>query len=307
LSLAGNTLSLTNDGTSVDLSGYLDNTDNQTIDVFSLTGTTLNLSLESDGEATQTVDLSSLQDGTGTDDQTATEVSNTAVGNLTSTNVQAALEELQGDIDGLSGGGMTSFNIQEDGGATEAISDGETVNFVSGTNMSITRSTNTLTFNNTYNFGVQSGGGAVTDISDDENINFVAGSGLTVSKQPQTGYVDITYAIDSDYMPQETGVAVGSSTLVGSANGKYHNTFSIDLTSRSTGTTWDIDITGETDGGQYLIHLYNGNSHNVTFASNFYQMDRSTLLDASAITVADYAVFVCYSNGTNFYCSSDIN
>ncbi|MEZ4794332.1 MAG: tail fiber domain-containing protein [Flavobacteriaceae bacterium] len=45
-------------------------TDDQTIDVFSLTGTTLNLSLQDDGQPTQTVDLSSLQDGTGTDDQT---------------------------------------------------------------------------------------------------------------------------------------------------------------------------------------------------------------------------------------------
>jgi hypothetical protein len=38
----------------------LTDTDDQTIDVFSLTGTTLNLSLEDDGVPTQTVDLSSL-------------------------------------------------------------------------------------------------------------------------------------------------------------------------------------------------------------------------------------------------------
>ncbi len=37
-------------------------TDDQTTDVFSLTGTTLNLSLQNDGVATQTVDLSSLRD-----------------------------------------------------------------------------------------------------------------------------------------------------------------------------------------------------------------------------------------------------
>ncbi len=37
-------------------------TDDQTTDVFSLTGNTLNLSLQNDGVATQTVDLSSLQD-----------------------------------------------------------------------------------------------------------------------------------------------------------------------------------------------------------------------------------------------------
>ena len=60
LSLAGNTLSLTNDGTPVDLSGYLDNTDDQTVDQFNLTGATLNLSLENDGAAPYTVDLSTF-------------------------------------------------------------------------------------------------------------------------------------------------------------------------------------------------------------------------------------------------------
>lgn len=60
LSLAGNTLSLTNDGTTVDLSGYLDNTDDQTVDQFNLTGATLNLSLENDGAAPYTVDLSTF-------------------------------------------------------------------------------------------------------------------------------------------------------------------------------------------------------------------------------------------------------
>ena len=45
--------------------------DDQTIDVFSLSGTTLQLSLENDGQATQTVNLVSLQDGyeANTDDQ----------------------------------------------------------------------------------------------------------------------------------------------------------------------------------------------------------------------------------------------
>ena len=64
-------LSLEDDGQpnqTVNLSSL--NTDDQTIDTFTLTGTNLNLSLEDDGQPLQTVDLSSLQDGTGTDDQT---------------------------------------------------------------------------------------------------------------------------------------------------------------------------------------------------------------------------------------------
>jgi hypothetical protein len=76
LTLAGTTLQLTDgDGTlTQDLSSLQDGTgtDDQTIDVLQLTGTDLEISLEGDGEPTQTVDLSSLQDGTGTDDQNIT-------------------------------------------------------------------------------------------------------------------------------------------------------------------------------------------------------------------------------------------
>ncbi|MCO5726097.1 hypothetical protein, partial [Robiginitalea marina] len=55
LSLSGNTLTL-EDGGSVDLTPYLDNTDDQQITDFSLTGNTLTLTLENGG--TQDVDLS---------------------------------------------------------------------------------------------------------------------------------------------------------------------------------------------------------------------------------------------------------
>ena len=67
--LAGNILvaSLSNDGvaaSTVNLSGYLDNTDDQVADVFSFNSGTneLSLSLEDDGQATLVVDLSSLDD-----------------------------------------------------------------------------------------------------------------------------------------------------------------------------------------------------------------------------------------------------
>lgn len=73
LSLDGNTLSLTGDETTVDLSGYLDNTDAQDL---SLDGNTLSLS----GDAT-TVDLSGYLDNT--DDQTCAEVSGCVEGAIT--------------------------------------------------------------------------------------------------------------------------------------------------------------------------------------------------------------------------------
>jgi hypothetical protein len=71
------------------------NTDEQTVDTLSLSGTTLTIALESDGEAPYTVDLSSLQDGTGTDDQTASEVNITDSGGYyTGTEVETALSEI---------------------------------------------------------------------------------------------------------------------------------------------------------------------------------------------------------------------
>jgi len=58
LSLTANTLSLTNDATTVDLSGYLDNTDNQNLTGATLTGTSLQIDIEN-GTST-TVDLAPM-------------------------------------------------------------------------------------------------------------------------------------------------------------------------------------------------------------------------------------------------------
>lgn len=84
----------------------------QTIDVSQLIGANLELSLSSDGEATKVIDLSSLQDGTGTDDQTAAEVVNSPSGNLIATDVQAALNEIQTEVDALA---LTGDGLGPDG------------------------------------------------------------------------------------------------------------------------------------------------------------------------------------------------
>ena len=128
LSLTGNTLSLTNDGTTVDLSGYLDNTDAQTVDQFDLTGATLNLSLLNDGAAPYTVDLSSFsiasQAGEGgnylTTDGTVT--SWAPLGTLAQLNTVTSAEIANGSVseadlansmagDGLVGGAGTPLSV----------------------------------------------------------------------------------------------------------------------------------------------------------------------------------------------------
>jgi hypothetical protein len=69
LSITGNDLTITGNGsaTTIDLSGYLDNTDNQIIDALSLNSGVLNISLSGDGEANQTLDLTSLTDDADAD------------------------------------------------------------------------------------------------------------------------------------------------------------------------------------------------------------------------------------------------
>ncbi|UII80487.1 hypothetical protein [Flagellimonas sp. CMM7] len=95
LTLTGNTLAISGDpNTDVDLSGYLDNTDAQDL---TLTGNTLAIS----GDPNTDVDLSGYLDNT--DNQNAGGVPFTATGNTTSTDVQAALEEIQTELDGVDG------------------------------------------------------------------------------------------------------------------------------------------------------------------------------------------------------------
>ena len=92
LTLTGNTLEI-EDGNTVDLSAYLDNTDDQNISGSGLSGTDLTIGIENG--TSETVDLSSL---VGTDDQTATEVAFTPTARLSSTNTQAAIEEVEADL-----------------------------------------------------------------------------------------------------------------------------------------------------------------------------------------------------------------
>lgn len=82
-----------------------------------------------------TVDLSALKDGTGTDDQTAAEVAVTPTGNLSSADVQSALEEHQTDIDGLSSGAADGVATA---GTYDAINEEIDITVASpGTNFSI--------------------------------------------------------------------------------------------------------------------------------------------------------------------------
>ena len=174
LDAATNTLSIT-DGNNVDLSTYLDNTDDQNLNLDAATNT---LSI-TDGN---NVDLSPYLDNT--DDQTATEVPVTAQGNLTSTDVQAALVELQTDIDNDLGGDMTKavYDINNDGTVNSA-DDADMVNgltvqtavpagadFSDDQNLNLDAATNTLSITDGNNVDLS----AYLDNTDDQNLNLDA-------------------------------------------------------------------------------------------------------------------------------------
>ena len=93
-------------------------TDNQHISGTALNGT--NLTIGIDNGNSETVDLSALQDGTGSDDQTAAEVALAAITNMEATTVQEAIEELQNNIDDVGLGSQGEQGPQGPTGPTGA-------------------------------------------------------------------------------------------------------------------------------------------------------------------------------------------
>jgi len=79
LNLLGNNLTITNNigATTINLTPYLDNTDNQQIDVFTLAADVLTLEMQNDGQPAQTVSLSAYMDNT--DAQAISRIGNTIV------------------------------------------------------------------------------------------------------------------------------------------------------------------------------------------------------------------------------------
>ncbi len=110
LGLTDNTLSLTNDATTVDLSKYLDNTDNQTIDIFQLDGNNLELSLERDDTAAQTVDLSGYLDNTDAQDLDLSDNTLSLTNDGTTVDLSAYLDNTDAQDLDLSGNTLSLTN-----------------------------------------------------------------------------------------------------------------------------------------------------------------------------------------------------
>ncbi len=132
---------------------------NEVISNMTLTGTTL--SIEENNVETGSIDLSPLQDGTGSDDQTGTEVLINSTTDLVAGNVQAALEELQTEI--LSDG--------------DTDADNETIDEVSLSGTTLTIIENGVTVGNVDFAPIIPPGG--TDDQNASEVPVTLGNGLT--------------------------------------------------------------------------------------------------------------------------------
>ncbi|WP_229732479.1 hypothetical protein [Muriicola marianensis] len=221
LTLAANTLSI-EDGNSVDLTPYLDNTDDQNIQSLAVdTGTNI-LTVGIENGASQTVDLSHLDDA-GTDDQTAAEVSydNTTSG-LTATDVQAAIDEVAA--------GSTDDQNLTLAANTLSIEDGNSVDltpYLDNTDDQNISGSSLVGTNLTI--GIENGASEVVDLSslvgtDDQNISgsSLVGTNLTIGIENGTSeVVDLSSLVGTDDQNiQSLAVDTGTNILtVGIENG----------------------------------------------------------------------------------------
>ncbi|EAR14165.1 hypothetical protein RB2501_02025 [Robiginitalea biformata HTCC2501] len=156
MSLAGNTLSLTGDATTVDLSGYLDNTDDQNLTGASLTGNTLQIDIEDGSSAS--VDLSALVDDADADPNNEIQDMSLA-GNTLSLTGDATTVDLSGYLDNTDDQNLTLA------GNTLSIEDGNSVDlsgFVSTDDQNISGSGLSGT---DLTIGIENGTNEVIDLS----------------------------------------------------------------------------------------------------------------------------------------------
>ena len=236
LSLSGNSLTITNNGaaTTIDLTPYLDNTD----------------------------------------DQTATEVPVTASGNLTSTNVQDALSELQGDVDNinLTGGDNQTLSLS---GSTLSISGGNSADLSSLIDDADADATNEIQdLSLGRNLLLISGSESSVDLSgyldntDDQTLS-LSGTDLTISGSEST--VDLSVLADGTGTDSQSLTFTGTSLSISGGN-------TVNLSSLQDGTGTDnqtlslatntLTISGSGSNVDLSGYLDNTDAQDLTLTGN---------------------------------------
>ncbi|NJB38190.1 hypothetical protein HCO57_16435, partial [Croceivirga sp. JEA036] len=239
---AGNILTL-EDGGTVDLTPFLDNTDDQAITAFSLDNATNVLTITLENGGTQTVDLSNL-DNAGTDDQTATEVEITdAAGNFTSTDVEGALAELATNSTDDQALSLAAGNILtlEDGGTVDLTPFLDNTDDQAITAFSLDNATNVLTIT------LENGGTQTVDLSnldnagtDDQALSLAAGNILTLE---DGGTVDLTPFLDNTDDQAITAFSLDNATNVLTITLENGGTQTVDLSNLDNAGTDDQTAT----------------------------------------------------------------
>lgn len=215
LSLSGNTLSLTNDASTVDLSGYLDNTDAQTV---SLVGTTLSIS---NGNS---VDLSAIDTDTQLNEaQVDAYVANN--GYLTS------FTEVDGDVTNeIQDISLTGTNLSISSGSTIDLSSIDTDTDTDDQTLSLTGTTLTIADGNSVDLA-----SIDTDTDTDDQTLSLTGTTLTIA---DGNSVDLA-SIDTDTDTQLTEAEVDAFV----ANNGYLTTFT-EVDGDVTNEIQDISLVG---------------------------------------------------------------
>ena len=296
VSLVGTTLNITEGGVliSENLAGLQDGTgtDDQKIDQFQIISNSIYLSLEGDGEAAKTVSLAPYLDNT--DDQTATEVPFTPTGTISSTNVQAAIAELDGDISGI-GGGFGTVGTNE-----IAFGSGDSLTSSSD----LTYSGNTLTMDGRLNLDdgtntiISSNSSTTIDAS--ANFNISLGSNL---RDLTTGDENIAIGLGAldDITTGSNNLAIGVASLFKlSGNSNFNIGIGRDALANTTSANRNTAI------GVSALLLNTTGSDNTALgfqaARNMTSAKKSTIIGAgsSLLNAADSNSIVIGYNATGF-------
>lgn len=292
LVLVGNILTYTDeDGvvTNIDLSLYLDDTNLARIVSGTLNPTTGFVTFTRDDSSTFTIDFSPLLDN-----QSAAEVPVTPTGNLSSTNVQSALEELQTDIDGL-GTADTNLQSQITSNNTD-ISNLQTEQTTQNTNIS-QNATDIAT--NTTNIS-----------SNDTDIANLQTEQTTQNTNIATNQSDIA-ALQASQTTQDTAIAINTAKV--SADGSIDTHSDVDTTTAppiaGSQLTWDGShwVPQSIDNGFTIFPIWA--EENGGLSNNNYQWSYGNgATGAMGIPLGiDCELFAISLNADNFGTSVSIN
>ncbi len=311
LNLAANTLSI-EDGNSVDLSPYLDNTDDQNLTGASLNGSNI-LQIDIENGTSTTVDLSSLDDS-GTDDQNLNLAANTlSIEDGNSVDLSPYLDNT--DDQNISGSGLsgTDLTIGIENGASEVVdlsslvgTDDQTIS-TDGTagNLSI-EDGNTLALNvddadadptNEYNTGISFDGAnlTVTDAGGNQSVDI---SGVSTDDQNLTGASLNGSNILQIDIENGTSTTVDLSSLDDSGTDDQNLTLAANTLSIEDGNSVDLspyldntddqNISGSgLSGTDLTIGIENGASEVVDLSSLVGTDDQNLTLAANTLSIED--------------------